>query len=663
LGAFGRLLSLVFSPIVIYSALAIGAIALFRAAWENDWLGIRTAATDAWDNYIKPVWEALGEGWKWAIDIAGTAWEWLTDTTWAEKVEDIKGWLTSGWTWLVDVAGSAWSWLVDTSWADKMDAVRGWLSSAWAWTLTLAGGAWTWIEEHLPWLAATVETLAGWLGDAWSWTWDRAGDVWDWLDEHAPAVTETIRTLRDWLSEAWNWTVNILGDAWEWLTDTTWTEKVEDIKGWLTDGWEWLVDVAGSAWSWLVDTSWSEKIEDVRGWLKSAWDWTINLLGDAWTWIEEHLPWVATTIETLAGWLSEAWSWTLERVGDAWEWLERGIPEELRDLGTAVLNVVFQPFGDLYEAIKRGLETGDWSQVFAVGADVWRTGIKIAVTLSLAYGAVNALIQAIQAGFGTLGAAAAAGLSSIRALGVPGAIAAITIAVALAEAKATGGFQKFGEDLAAALAAGLAVYGITRNPQLGAFTFTIFMTWELGSRTADWFRGMFSTGEAESFRISDAAAARPLEAWQEELEQLNEDLRWFVETMGYAVELMSEAEIADLAFKLGAEDVWKRRQEILGYIQEYRLAELELAALENKLLVEIPESLRASSQIVERSVATLEDALRSMGILELLDAIYVAEGGAAARVPYGATGFVDQGHRFMREANQRRFEELVQSFN
>src|SRR5690606_24732074 len=50
LGAFGRLLSLLFSPIVIYAAIAIGAIALFRAAWENDWLGIRTAATDAWDN-------------------------------------------------------------------------------------------------------------------------------------------------------------------------------------------------------------------------------------------------------------------------------------------------------------------------------------------------------------------------------------------------------------------------------------------------------------------------------------------------------------------------------------------------------------------------------------------------------------------------------------
>src|SRR5690606_6819155 len=49
LGTFGRLLGLVFSPIVIYSALAIGAIALFRAAWEKDWLG-----TGQWHQWPAP---------------------------------------------------------------------------------------------------------------------------------------------------------------------------------------------------------------------------------------------------------------------------------------------------------------------------------------------------------------------------------------------------------------------------------------------------------------------------------------------------------------------------------------------------------------------------------------------------------------------------------
>src|SRR5690606_1353305 len=192
LGAFGRLLNLGFSPIGIYAAIAIGAIALFRKAWEADWLGIRAAATDAWDNYIKPIWDALGEVWEWVIDIAGTAWEWLTDTTWAEKVEDIKGWLTDGWEWLVNIAGSAWDWLVNTTWAEKIEDVRDWLDSAWDWTINLLGDAWTWIETNLPWVAETIETLHGLITAGWDWTIRKAGDAWGWLERGIP---EELREL------------------------------------------------------------------------------------------------------------------------------------------------------------------------------------------------------------------------------------------------------------------------------------------------------------------------------------------------------------------------------------------------------------------------------------------------------------------------------------
>src|SRR5690606_3623695 len=253
LSTFGRLLSLVFSPIVIYTAIAIGAIALFRTAWENDWLGIRTAATEAWDNYIEPIWEALKEGWTWVIDIAGNAWEWLIDTTWAEKVEDIKGWLTDGWEWLVNIAGSAWDWLVNTTWAEKIEDIRGWLGSAWNWTINLLGDAWAWIEEHLPWLAAAVGTPAGWLGDAWSWTLERAGDAWDWLDQHAPAVTEMIRNLRDWLSDAWDWTINTVGTAWEWLRNLEWIDAIERVKQALSSAWNWTINLVGGARGWLTN--------------------------------------------------------------------------------------------------------------------------------------------------------------------------------------------------------------------------------------------------------------------------------------------------------------------------------------------------------------------------------------------------------------------------
>lgn len=44
----------------------------------------------------------------------------------------------------------------------------------------------------------------------------------------------------------------------------------------------------------------------------------------------------------------------------------------------------------------------------------------------------------------------------------------------------------------------------------------------------------------------------------------------------------------------------------------------------------------------------------------LLDAIYRAEGGANARVPYGMTGFADAGNKFGNASNQALFEELSQ---
>lgn len=63
---------------------------------------------------------ALGEGWKWAIDIAGTAWEWLTDTTWAsqigawsEEVSAVAGGVSPGiivmWSGSIDQIPAGWA--------------------------------------------------------------------------------------------------------------------------------------------------------------------------------------------------------------------------------------------------------------------------------------------------------------------------------------------------------------------------------------------------------------------------------------------------------------------------------------------------------------------------------------------------------------------------
>src|SRR5690606_2748163 len=138
------------------------------------------------------------------------------------------------------------------------------------------------------------------------------------------------------------------------------------------------------------------------------------------------------------------------------------------------LNLVIQPVGELYEAIQRGLETGDWSGVWGATADVWRRGIQITVGLTLATRTVQAVFNAIRSGLGL----AAAGITR---LGAPGVLGALSILVSLAEAREQGDYRKFGADLVAALAAGIGIGVFTGSPYAGALAFTIVLNFEIGS--------------------------------------------------------------------------------------------------------------------------------------------------------------------------------------
>src|SRR5690606_12021854 len=199
----------------------------------------------------------------------------------------------------------------------------------------------------------------------------------------------------NWLSSAWDWTINVLGSGWEWVRNTDWAAIIERVKQALSGAWDWTINVLGSGWEWLRNTDWAATIERVKQALSGAWDWTIN------------------------------------RAGEAWEWLTNWELGEVREIGTAILNLVIQPFGGLYEAIKRGLETGDWSGVWGAAADVWRRGIQIAVGLTLATRTVQTVLNAIRTGLGLAATGAAAGIAR---LGMPGVLGALSILVALAEA-------------------------------------------------------------------------------------------------------------------------------------------------------------------------------------------------------------------------------------
>src|SRR5690606_17888959 len=194
-----------------------------------------------------------------------------------------------------------------------------------------------------------------------------------------------------------------------------------------------------------------------------------------------------------------------------------------------------------------------------------------------------------------------------------------------------GDYRKFGEDLIAALAAGIGIGAFTGSPYVGALAFTIVLNFEIGSWIGD------------------------------KLDQLQQhpvmkELRAFL-GVGPTAEgevLLRHAQgerfsLADRETFIGPAPDYSLRERIMLWFQDTALGRLLTRG--GQAEVEIPAVLR------------IEQVTGLAGLSDILRAIYVAEGGPEARVPYGATGFADQGHRFMLEANQRRFEELVRSLN
>jgi hypothetical protein len=539
IGALGAIFNILTSkPMLIIAA--IGALYL---AWENDWLGIRTAVEDAWER-IEPIlttlWEWLGRAWNWAINIAGDAWEWIENLDWAGAIETIKGWLTAG----------------------------------------------------------------------------------------------------------WNWLVNIAGNAWEWLTQTTWAEKIEDIKGWLTAGWEWLVNVAGSAWVWLAETTWADKIEDIRNWLSNAWSWVLDLGGTAWAWIDENLPWLADAIEWLWDKISAAWQWTITKAGDAWDWFkDSALVQWLDDLkqkitdskawkwtidvalptilegGEAVIKAVVEAGGAVYDAIKKGLDTGDWSDFWDIASDIWNAGVAIALSLQLVSGAASWILTAIGSIFGN-----SAGKLGIG--GIPLAIGLLTVGIQLLEAQAEGSYEAFVRNVLVAALVG-AIGGAVFGPGGALIGFNLTLSLKLGEIVEE---GIYSVVESMGLPRSHLQMLEEYEQYRQALiDEATKDMNWIQKwwwqfTGNQPEGLLSFPE-------------WKKA---MGYVTE----ELE----------SVTESVEETIEAIEE----LDEVLNTTsGFDPLLDAIYRAEGGAQARVPYGMTGFADAGNKFSNERNQALFEELA----
>lgn len=353
-----------FAPVIALVAGAIAAVSLMRNAWENDWLGIRTAVEDAW-NLIRPIWEGIGQR---VSDL------WKTMRYWFAMINNDTVSLGEGlshiWTLIADAFTTIWSGIVET--AKKLlppfvAKLKEWGTAAWEWIQNAIPKAleklaewgaklWEWLKDKLPdW----VRRLADWGTAAWEWITKTAipkaleklsewgTRLWDWLRERLP---EWRTRLLAWGEAAWEWIQEATGKAvtqlmtwgsrlWEWLQSNLpgWKQKLLD---WGTAAWEWIQEAAPKAMQQL--TAWGQSVlayvqEKLPEWQKKLADWATA----AWEWIKGAIPQV---LAKLGEWLGAALKWLGEKLPDwiagflewqaaVWKWIGEALPKAITAFG------------------------------------------------------------------------------------------------------------------------------------------------------------------------------------------------------------------------------------------------------------------------------------------------------------------------------------------
>jgi hypothetical protein len=165
----GGIVAILGGPVTLIIAAVIGLIALFTAAWKNNWFGIRDIVNNVWNNYLKPAFDALVLALKviWAYietnvmpifkvlaEIAGQVLGLAVKALAGLWTEVLLPALTAVWDFLVNKLGPAFKWFKDKIIDPVANALRVGI-----------GGALDWVLEKLKifkeWLSTI--TLPEWL--------------------------------------------------------------------------------------------------------------------------------------------------------------------------------------------------------------------------------------------------------------------------------------------------------------------------------------------------------------------------------------------------------------------------------------------------------------------------------------------------------------------
>lgn len=213
------------------------------------------------------------------------------------------------------------------------------------------------------------------------------------------------------------------------------------------------------------------------------------------------------TITRLFGWISRQIPdliVDLEFFAQAAQFTVATILMALGDLSESnpVIRFLFEPVGEMYEALKKGFTEGDWSDVFGATIDLAKPMLTILATVQLAKLGIAALESALSTQI-------LSGSKFLHAAGLPGFIAMATIGIGIADAVQSGDYDELAGKIFSGLTAGLAAYGITHSMQAGLLVFSVGFSLNPLGKLRDKVKdlvGNTDTGEMPTFKSSNPPA-------------------------------------------------------------------------------------------------------------------------------------------------------------
>ena len=283
------------------------------------------------------------------------------------------------------------------------------------------------LTSPILWLAL----LAGILYKAWDENW---GGIQEKTEKVLGKIQEKIDEFKNWWDNSA--TAKVLKNLWAeikdiWDDDTkSFTQKVAETMSAIVKA--LVIEIGGLVWKW-GKKQYNNLADWWNGYTKEILDEDGNIIGT-----EEHLGMKQKIAVFLDAHLGES---------------------------------------EFYKAVKKGFTEGDWSDFWGITHEAWKKGVVLYIALSsIVTGITGALgvLEAIRTG---LGLVAATG----TAAGLPGILGAISVGLSLLVTKDTGEWGKFGKNLVGALIGGIALGGLTGNPQAGALVFTLMFNLEIGA--------------------------------------------------------------------------------------------------------------------------------------------------------------------------------------